>query len=273
MSRTRALVVGGGVVAVLVAVGVVSALTRDSKERTFVLPHCARPAHAIEPPAPFPRAFPLPKGTVFSTITRYPSQLVVGGRIPLEVLPAVRFLVRELPRKGFRLGQGESEPGFEAESGFTGHGAVGRFTVRVLPRCRGASLFLVAVATSPAPAATTPVSGGLPACGGTGTGGASGLPPSFPLPAGTVIRSSRAQTIAGRRFVIVQALVPGTIASATRFILHRFAAAGYRLAEADRETTETEAAVAGHGVRGRIRFHTLVACGGALTIDIAVTRR
>jgi hypothetical protein len=27
------------------------------------------PKHAIQPPSPFPRAFPLPKGTVFSTVT------------------------------------------------------------------------------------------------------------------------------------------------------------------------------------------------------------
>jgi hypothetical protein len=274
--RTRTLVVAGAVAALLVAVGAISALTRDPKH-TFVLPRCARPAHAIQPPPPFPRALPLPEGTVFSTIVRYPTQIVVGGRAPLELLPAVRFLIRELPRQGFRLGQGESEPGFEAESGFVGHGVVGRFRVRVLPRCRGAVLLVVAVSrasgvnTTPT-VTTTPVAGAMPACAGAGAGVASGLPPSFPLPAGTVVRSSRQQTIRGTSFHFVTALTPATIDGAARFILHRLPKAGYRLAEADREANEAEAAFAGHGVHGRIRFHTLLACTGALTVDIVTTR-
>jgi hypothetical protein len=273
--RTRLLVVAA-IVAVLLAVfGAIAALTRDSTKHTFVLPRCALPKHAIEPPPPFPRAFPLPKGTVYSTVTRYPTQIVVAGRVPMGLLPAVRFLVREVPRKGFRLGQGESEPGFEAESGFTGHGIVGRFTVRVLPRCRGAALFLVAVARAAKSGATTttPVVGGMPACAGAGGGVASGLPPSFPLPAGTVVRTSHKQTIGARPFVLVLALAPGTIADAVRFILHRLPKAGYALPQADQEATEAEAAFVGHGVRGRIRFHTLVACDGALTIDIAAHPR
>jgi len=53
--------------------------------------------------------------------------------------------LRELPRKGFRLGAGESEYGFEAENAFAGHGAVDRFKVRVLPGCRGAVLLFVAL--------------------------------------------------------------------------------------------------------------------------------
>jgi hypothetical protein len=279
--RTRTLVVAGTVAVVLVAVGAISALTRDPK-RTYVLPRCATPAHAIQPPSPFPRALPLPDGTVFSTSVRYPAQIVVGGRAPLELIPAVRFLIRELPRKGFRLGQGESEPGLEAESGFVGHGVVGRFRVRVLPRCRGAVLLVVAVSRARAgilPTSPTPVSGVLPACSGAGSsagsgaGVASGLPPSFPLPAGTVVRSSRQQTIRATSFHFVNALAPTTIGGAAQFILHRLPKAGYRLAEADRETNEAEAAFAGHGVHGRIRFHTLLACTGALTVDIVTTNK
>jgi hypothetical protein len=277
--RTRTLVVAGTVAALLVAVGAISALTRDPKKRTYVLPRCARPAHAIKPPPPFPRALPLPDGTVFSTSVRYPTQIVVGGRAPLELIQAVRFLIRELPRKGFRLGQGESEPGLEAESGFVGHGVVGRFRVRVLPRCRGAVLLVVAVsrasAVSTTPTTPAPVSGVMPACAGAGpdAGTASGLPPSFPLPAGTVVRSSRQQTIRGTSFHFVNALSPATIDGAARFILHKLPKAGYRLAEADRETNEAEAAFAGHGVHGRIRFHTLLACVGALTVDIVTTNK
>jgi hypothetical protein len=274
VSRTRVLVVAATVAAVLVVVGTISALTRDSKKHVFVLPRCARPAHAIKPPPPFPRAFPLPEGTVFSTLARYPTQIVVGGRAPLALIPVVRFLIRELPRKGFRLGQGESEPGLEAESGFVGHGVVGRFRVRVLPRCRGAVLFIVAVSSASAvTTTTTPAAGGLPACAGAGAAVASGLPPSFPLPAGTVVRSSRKQTIRDKSFQFVAAMSPVTIGGAARFILHRLPKAGYRIAEADREANEAEAAFIGHGVHGRIRFHTLLGCAGALTVDIATTER
>jgi hypothetical protein len=111
----------------------------------------------------------------------------------------------------------------------------------------------------------------MPACAGAGAGAASGLPPSFPLPAGTVIRSSTKQVISKRSFTFVTALAPGTIDRAAKFILRRLPKAGYHLAAADREANEAEAAFAGHGVQGRIRFHTLVACAGALSVDI-VTR-
>jgi len=260
--------------AVLVAVGAISALTRDSKRHAYVLPRCTRPARAIDPPPPFPRRLPLPKGTAFSTLARYPKAIVVSGRTPLELLPATRFLVRELPRKGFRLGPGESEPGFETEGGFTGDGIVGRFKVRVLPRCRGASLLIVSIAragpVTVAPA--VPVRGALPACAGAGAGVASGLPPSFPLPAGTVVRSSNKHTSQSRPFDFVSAVSPGSIDDAAKFILRRLPKAGYRLVQADREATEAEAAFAGHGIKGRLRFHTLLACNGVLTVDIATWR-
>ncbi len=272
MRRTRTLVVAGTIAVLLAAVGAISALTRDPK-RTYVLPRCGTPANAIKPPRPFPRALPLPRGTVFSTLARYPQVIVVAGRAPLELLPATRFFIRELPRRGFRLGPGESEPGLEAEAGFAGHGIIGRFKVRVLPRCRGAALLVVSISRVNAGTTPTPtfVEGTLPPCAGAGSGLASGLPPSFPLLAGTVIRSSNKQTIRDRSFNFVSALAPGTIDGAAKFILHRLPKAGYRLVGADREATEAEAAFAGHGVHGRIRFHTLFACDGALTIDIATT--
>jgi hypothetical protein len=275
--RTRTLVVVGTVVVLLIAVGAISALTRDPK-RTYVLPKCATPAHAIKPPSPFPRALPLPDGTVFSTSVRYPTQIVVGGRAPLALIPATRFLIRELPRKGFRLGQGESEPGLEAESDFFGQGVAGRFRVRVLPRCRGAVLLVVAVSRAKAgstPTTPTPVSGVMPDCSGVGADAAvaSGLPPSFPLPTGTVVQSSRQQTIRTTSFHFVHALAPATIDDAASFILHRLPKAGYRLAGAEREANEAEASFAGHGVHGRIRFHTLLACAGALTVDIVTFKR
>jgi len=274
VSRTRLLVVASVVAALLVAFGAIAALTRDSKKHAFVPPKCVLPARAIDPPAPFPRAFPLPKGTMFSTFARYPNVIVVTGRTSLELLPATRFLVFALPRRSFRLGPGESEPGFETEAGFTGHGIVGRFKVRRLPRCRGAALLIVSIARGgPAVTAPVPVNGTLPACAGAGRGVASGLPPSFPLLKGTVTRSKYNRTIAGHSFDYVSAVAPGSIDGAARFLRNKLPPAGYRIAEADREATEAEAAFVGHGVQGRVRFHTLLACPGVLTVDIATTRR
>jgi hypothetical protein len=271
---TRPLVVAGAVLALLVAIGAIAALTRDPK-RTFVLPKCARPAHAIQPPRPFPRSLPLPEGTVFSTVARFSKVLVVGGRTPLELLPAARFFVQELPRKGFSLGAAEEEQGFESEQTFTGYGTLGRVRVRVLPACRGAVHLLVAVTRARPGMGLDPTAapGKLPACAQAGPGVVSGLPASFPLPAGTVVRSSRRQTIRDRSFDLVSAFAPGTIDTAARFLLHDLPKAGYRITGADRETTEAEAAFAGHGIQGRIRFHTLLACSGALTLDMATTNR
>jgi hypothetical protein len=208
---------------------------------------------------------------MFSTIGRYPKTVVAGGRTPEGLLPATRFLVEQLPRKGFRLGPGESEPGLETEGGFAGRGIVGHFKVRVLPRCRGASLIIVSVARA-GPVAVAPAvpvkRGSLPACAGAGAGVENVLPASFPLPAGTAIRSSSRSGTA-RPFDYVSAVAPGSIDGAARFLRTSLPRAGYRLVEADREVTEAEAAFAGHGIHGRMRFHTLLACDGVLTIDIA----
>jgi hypothetical protein len=68
-------------------------------------------------------------------------------------------------------------------------------------------------------------------------------------------------------------LVVGSIDGAAKFIRPRLPRAGYRLAEADQETTEAEAAFVGHGIRGRIRFHTLLGCPGVLTVGIGTNRR
>ena len=268
MTRTRVLVVAVAIVVLLVAVGAISALTRDPK-RTYVLPKCARPAHPVKPPRPFPRAFPLPKGTTFSTLARYPTQIILGGRAPLEFAATINFLIRELPGSGFRLGRGESEPGFEAESDFAGHGVVGRFKVRILPRCRGAVLFIVSVARE-GTLTPTPIRS-VRACAGRGGKKSHGLPPTFPLPAKTIVRSTVERTVGGRAVRYVTAVAPGTIDGAAKFILTKFPSAGYRLLSADREATEADGTFAGHGVGGRIRFHTMLACAGVLTIDIATT--
>src|SRR5438552_15081569 len=74
----------------------------------------------------------------------------------------------------------------------------------------------------------------LPSCAHAGNPAASGLPTSFPLPGGTVVRSSRIQTLIGRRFRIVAALAPGKIEDALVY-LRRLRADGYRITESDSE--------------------------------------
>jgi hypothetical protein len=71
----------------------------------------------------------------------------------------------------------------------------------------------------------------------------------------------------------VSAVTLGTINDAAAFLLHRLPKSGYRLTHADREVTEAEAAFVGHGVVGRMRFHTLLGCDGVLTIDLAAQAR
>ena len=92
-------------------------------------------------------------------------------------------------------------------------------------------------------------------------------------PAGTAIRSSHAQTIRGRTFRFVAAVTAGSIDDAAAFLVRKLPRAGYGITGAEREATEAEAVFAGHGIHGRVRFHTLFACAGVLTVDIAATRR
>jgi hypothetical protein len=109
------------------------------------LPACARTGPAVTPPSWFPHSFPLPKHTVLTGHRRVPGGFViVEGVEPLDVLNAARFLVRELPKAGYRLGQGDSEPG-EAETDFSGHGVAGRVKVRVIPGCSQATSIVVGI--------------------------------------------------------------------------------------------------------------------------------
>jgi hypothetical protein len=111
----------------------------------------------------------------------------------------------------------------------------------------------------------------LPACAHAGSSVASGLPASFPLPRGTVVRSSKTQTLIGRKFRIVSALAPGTIEDALAY-LRRLRAAGYRFSESDSEENEAEATFGGHGIlQARVRFRTLPECAGAMTLDLGTT--
>ena len=109
------------------------------------LPGCARHGPAVTPPAPFPGSFPLPDGTVLTSYRHGAGGfLIVEGVQPLGLQEAARFLVRELPLAGYRLGEGDSE-GDEAETDFSGHGLAGRVKVRALQDCEEATTIAISV--------------------------------------------------------------------------------------------------------------------------------
>jgi hypothetical protein len=87
-------------------------------------------------PAGFPKSFPLPSGTVLTIVRNYrqpglPPTLLIQGYAPLSFRAAVLFFVRELPRRGYTLGRGDSE-NREAEATIQGHGFRGAFKVGAL---------------------------------------------------------------------------------------------------------------------------------------------
>jgi hypothetical protein len=150
VTRPRLIGLASLVAVLLVAGAVVGLLRRGSEPKLPPLPACARPAQTITRPKELPRRFPLPAGTVFTGVNRrFPDFPVVAGRMPVELLEAARYLVRELPRAGFSLGAGEQEAGFEVESDYQGRTVFGRYKVRILFNCRGATRFWISATHPP----------------------------------------------------------------------------------------------------------------------------
>lgn len=100
------------------------------------IPACAQATSAIERPSEFAPTLPLPPGTrITSQETRGGGRTVIKGVIPSDFPTAVKFFEQELPKAGFRLFEGESERGIEAESNYEGNGYQGRWVLRALPDC------------------------------------------------------------------------------------------------------------------------------------------
>ena len=131
--------------ALAIAAAVLAVVYRGDDDAPRALPVCGRTNQTIRRPAALPVRFPLPRGTEFASATRATGVLVVEGRVPLGLVSATRFFRTGLPRAGFRLGAGDAEPGREAESEFFGRGVRGRFKVRLLFGCKGASMLLVSM--------------------------------------------------------------------------------------------------------------------------------
>ena len=105
---------------------------------------CAHAGRARHLPRSFPASFPLPAHSAItaSAVLSQGAGARVSGFIPLRTISQARaFFNHQLPLTGFTPMMADSEAGIEAESGFAGHGWVGRWKVRVIPHCRGALAF------------------------------------------------------------------------------------------------------------------------------------
>jgi hypothetical protein len=117
------------------------------------LPPCANAGSAVSIPSEFPNTFPLPPGTIItSSSISEAGGIRLEGFIPMELKATVSFFVKALPSAGYRLGEGEAEPG-EAESRFSGNGCGGRFKLRSLRDCPGV-VALKIMLFKPSPAQT-----------------------------------------------------------------------------------------------------------------------
>ncbi len=112
---------------------------------------CPTPDSAVSKllPVGFPKNFPLPRGTVVTVSHEYhakgsPKTFVVYGYAPISLRDATLFFIREMPRNGYVLGRGDSEP-TEAEAPFQGRGMRGAWKAAVRISCPNLVQLLVGV--------------------------------------------------------------------------------------------------------------------------------
>ena len=104
---------------------------------------CAKDAKAVQPPAGFPSAFPLPNGMVVTSAEdRGTGGLVVSGVTPTGFKDVLKGLQTDLPAKGFTPKNGETEPR-DAESDFSSAEYDGRWAIRELSQCGNQTLVSV----------------------------------------------------------------------------------------------------------------------------------
>ena len=107
------------------------------------MPACAGLLSPVALPASgFPSGFPFPPGTVVTkTEARSGGQLVTGV-IPSNAHDVAVYFEQQFPTKGYKTGQGDSERG-EAEALWVGEGYQGRWKVRDVQGCTGATTLTV----------------------------------------------------------------------------------------------------------------------------------
>jgi hypothetical protein len=113
---------------------------------------CSKDAAAkkVDLPSGFPADFPLPPGTIVYSVDNRGSDegIVVTGVTSTPFKDVLKALQSQLPAKGFRADNGETEP-HDAESDWTSNGYQGRWAIREIPQCSGDTLVnVVARATS-----------------------------------------------------------------------------------------------------------------------------
>jgi hypothetical protein len=104
---------------------------------------CSKDAKAVQPPAGFPSAFPLPAGMVVTSAEdRGSAGLVVSGVTATAFKDVLKGLQIDLPGKGFTPKNGETEP-HDAESDWSSAEFDGRWAIRELSQCGNESLVSV----------------------------------------------------------------------------------------------------------------------------------
>jgi hypothetical protein len=121
----------------------VLALAACGGSHRVALPPCAGTGSPIHRPAAL-AAFPLPGGVIDSTRKDAAGNTVYIGVVPGTIDSARDYYRRELPKRGYTLGEGDSEED-EAEADFSGHGASGHFKLNTVPFCKGALRLQVAL--------------------------------------------------------------------------------------------------------------------------------
>jgi hypothetical protein len=95
------------------------------------------------------------------------------------------------------------------------------------------------------------------------------LPPSLPLPDGTVLTAARRPQ---PHFLVVSGMEPLEIGAAAAFINSALPRAGYVLGHGDAESNEAETAFSGHGLTGYVRVRTHVGCPRAVDLFLTVAK-
>lgn len=99
---------------------------------------CAQGEGSAKPPADFPAAFPLPRGTVINATRPLAGGFsVLEARVPGEIEGVRDSMKEQLPKEGFALGEGDAEEQ-EAETDFSGHGISGHLKLHTIAECPGA---------------------------------------------------------------------------------------------------------------------------------------
>jgi len=135
------------VVAVLVAAAAVAAVVvaRDGDHAT--LPECARPAATIDRPHQLPTDFPVPRGTVFTSVTQNVISHgvpLVKGVMPVDLERAGRFIDVDL-RGAAKIMDRRQEPGRQVSAHYNVPGFGGFVEISALRGCPEATALSVTV--------------------------------------------------------------------------------------------------------------------------------